>query len=238
MKYLPYVFLLSLLLTFPISSISKNLYSFVNLPINNQELSQLKKQVSSFNQSQVKSSSISNPPSPSPLPYSTLTPTQTPIPKQPTASSKLETTQPQPKYQLSPCEDDAPEGCYTMRDVPFEEMATAEELNYALNNYRQAHGLNKINIDPQICQLANQRALEVSTNFSHDGFRNHIENGDYDFTGFQSIAENLWQGSFSAVHIVEYGWDNSEGHRANLQGKFSRGCAGVYATNAVYIFVN
>ena len=97
------------------------------------------------------------------------------------------------------------EGFYVLKNTPDEPMTTVEQLNSAVNNYRQTHGLNTIFIDPQLCTIANQRAEEASKHFSHDGFQEHIENGDYNFTGFQEIGENLWQGSFSGVHIVEFG---------------------------------
>ena len=169
--------------------------------------------------------------------------TPTPPPAAPSTPEgiKLETKQTtsQPElenYQLIPCPDGT-QGCYTIPNAPSESMTSAEELNAATDQYRQAHGFTKLYIDPQLCEIAAQRAREIGNSFSHNGFNQHIQNGDYDYTGFTSIAENLWQGSFSGVHIVEYGWDKSEGHRANLQGDWSRGCGRVNGPNAVFIFV-
>jgi uncharacterized protein YkwD len=141
-------------------------------------------------------------------------------------------------YQLEPCDEGEEEGCYMIRDAPSETMSTVEELNLAVKQYRKSHNFNELTIDQNICQIAETRAHEVDAQFSHDGFSSHVENGDYDFLGFSTIAENLWQGSFSAVHIVEYGWDKSDGHRANLQGNWSRGCAGIFEDNAIFIFLN
>lgn len=152
-------------------------------------------------------------------------------------SSEIESTKERENYKLTTCENDL-EGCYSMNYSHSEEMATSEELNSTINDYRQAHDLNIIYIDPQICSVAEQRANEIKSDFSHNGFRNHAENGDYDFLGYSQIAENLWQGEFSAVHIVEFGWDRSEGHRKNLQGNWTRGCSAVSGFNAVFIFVN
>lgn len=130
------------------------------------------------------------------------------------------------------------DGFYVLKNAPSEPMSTVDELNQAVNNYRRTHGLNELFIDEQICQIAHQRAVEANQFFSHDGFSEHVKNGDYDYTGFKRISENLWDGSFSGVHIVEFGWDRSPGHRANLQGPWNRGCGGIFETTAAFIFLN
>jgi uncharacterized protein YkwD len=143
---------------------------------------------------------------------------------------------PSENYILEACPD-GEEDCYNLLNVPAEPMSTVDELNAAVNQYRSTHNLNLLFLDPQICELAAKRAPELEADFSHDGFSSHVENGDYDYTGFSVIGENIWMGSMSGVHIVEYGWDRSPGHRENLQGEWSRGCAGIYKTYATYIFV-
>lgn len=168
-------------------------------------------------------------------------PTPLPLPTQPSTNVqqtvKNSATQGQTNYNLEPCQDNQEEGCYSIKNAPLEEMATTAELNQAVNNYRSSHSRNTLQIDDQLCRIADQRALEAYQNFNHDGFRQHIEAGHYDSTGYKSIAENLWQGEFSGVHIVEFGWDKSPGHRQNLQGDWDKGCAGVAANTAVYIFL-
>lgn len=170
---------------------------------------------------------------PSPTPFSGS------VSKPPNQKKSIPTTQPAnpQNYKLEP-DPEGKEGFYVMKYAPSETMASVEELNQAINSYRQAHNLNTIYIDPQLCEIATRRALEIAKDFSHDKFGEHVSNGDYDYTGFNQIGENLWQGEFSAVHIVEFGWDQSPGHRANLQGNWSRGCAGVNGVNAVFIFAN
>lgn len=130
------------------------------------------------------------------------------------------------------------EGFYVLKNAPAEPMSTVEELNQAVNQYRQTHGLNQLEISTQLCEIASQRAQEVSQEFSHAQFQEHAQNGDYNHVNFQTISENIWEGSFSAVHIVEYGWDRSSGHRANLQGPWTKGCAAIYQTAAVFVFAN
>lgn len=138
-------------------------------------------------------------------------------------------------YQLE-AHPNGEEGHYIMRNAPKETMSTVEELNQAMNNYRRSHNLSELFIDPQMCQIAAQRAEEANQHFSHDEFKAHVENGDYDYTGFTQIGENLFDGSFSGVHIVEFGWDQSPSHRPNMHRDWTRGCGGVFASTAVFIF--
>lgn len=130
------------------------------------------------------------------------------------------------------------EGFYIIRNAPVGVMSTREELDKAVQNYRKSHNLNQIKIDDNLCLIAHERAVEASQDFSHDLFQEKAQKGEYNFANFTRISENLWDGSFSGVHIVEYGWDRSPGHRANLQGPWTRGCGGIYGTTAVYIFAN
>jgi len=155
----------------------------------------------------------------------------------PTSSPRLvpHETPSGPNYELEP-DPQGREGFYIMKAKPDETMATVEELNQAVNLYRQTHNLNQLQIEDSLCLIANERAHEIQEEFSHDRFGQHVQAGDYNHTGFSRIGENLWQGSFSGVHIVEFGWDKSPGHRANLLGDWSKGCAGVFQTNAVFIF--
>lgn len=143
--------------------------------------------------------------------------------------------QPVDNYKLEP-HPDGEEGFYVLKNTIPEPMSTKEDLNNAVNSYRKAHNLNELRIDEDLCGIATERASEAKVHFSHQEFQQHIENGDYNDIDFSVIGENLWQGSFSGVHIVEYGWDRSPGHRANLQGDWTRGCAGIDETTAVYIF--
>lgn len=137
-------------------------------------------------------------------------------------------------YKLRP--DPEKPGFFIMDNAPKEKMTTVEELNLAMNNYRKAHGLNELNINNELCKFADQRAREISNNFSHDGFNFHLINGDYTNSGFTSFGENIWQGYFSGVHIVEYAWDKSEGHRQAQLDNWSSGCAGVYDKYVSFIF--
>lgn len=71
----------------------------------------------------------------------------------------------QENYQLTP-HPNGEEGFYIMKHAPKEQMTSVEELNQALNHYREAHGLASLYIDPQICDIAAQRAAEAHEDFS------------------------------------------------------------------------
>jgi len=137
------------------------------------------------------------------------------------------------KMQSDP---NAPPGFFKMENVPPEKMATIEELNQAMNNYRKSHGLNELNINGELCIYANQRAHEIASVFTHDAFGNHIKNGDYRNSGYSWFNENIWQGYFSGTHIVEYAWDRSEGHKHTQLDNWSGGCAGVYDKYVSFLF--
>ena len=112
------------------------------------------------------------------------------------------------------------------------QMATADELNSVLNNYRVAHGLNALRIDGTLCAIAGERVREISTNFSHDGFEAAVERH-----GLQkSAGENIASGPLTAVQFVEWSWDKSPGHKANMLAGWNEGCGGVFDRFAVYIF--
>lgn len=129
--------------------------------------------------------------------------------------------------------DPAHGGQYVICNTVVEKMASVAELNSEQNNYRKNHGLNALNINDALCKIAASRAQEVSKNFSHDGFEAAVENSGI---GKKSYGENIASGPLSAVHFVEYSWDKSPGHKANMLGDWLDGCAGVADKYAVFLF--
>ena len=130
--------------------------------------------------------------------------------------------------------DPSHEGLYVICNTTSEQMATAAELNIAQNSYRVSHGLNSLTINDGMCKIAAARAKEISTNFSHDGFESAVERSG--ITDKSSFGENIASGPLSAVHFIEWSWDKSPGHKANMLGDWSDGCAGVYGRYAVFNF--
>lgn len=130
--------------------------------------------------------------------------------------------------------DPSHEGLYVICNTTNEQMATVSELNSAQNAYRVSHGLNTLTINDGLCKIAATRAKEISTNFSHDGFESAVERSG--ITDKSAFGENIASGPLSAVHFIEWSWDKSPGHQANMLGDWSDGCAGVYDRYTVFIF--
>lgn len=145
------------------------------------------------------------------------------------------TSEPQMGFQIEPHPDGDPNH-FILKNVTAQPMTTVDELNQAVNNFRHTHNLNQLVIPEDLCEIANKRAIEASTDFSHRQFEESVQKGEYNYVSFELIGENLWQGSLSGVHIVEFGWDKSPGHRQNLLRNWDRGCAGVFETTAVFVF--
>ena len=112
------------------------------------------------------------------------------------------------------------------------QMGTVSELNAALNNYRVAHQLNALTIDNTLCSIAAGRAVEISQNFSHDGFEAAV--GRHNLQ--KSVGENIASGPLTSVQFVEWSWDKSPGHKDNMLADWNEGCGGVFDWFAVFIF--
>lgn len=122
---------------------------------------------------------------------------------------------------------------YTICNVKTEKMATAEELNVAQNNYRAGQGKSRLSINSGLCGIAEVRAREIAKSFSHSGFEGAVKGSGL---GFSSYGENIASGPLSATRFVEWSWDKSSGHRANMLGDWSDGCGGVSDKYAVFLF--
>lgn len=125
------------------------------------------------------------------------------------------------------------------RFAPDDHMSTVDELNQAMNLYRQTHGLPTVNFDPLLCSIAQTRANQLQALGkldSHAGFSDLAHNQKtYDtmdeilFGGVQPVAD---------VHIVEWGWDQSlTGHHESISDPmWHNGCAGIAGYFAVFEF--
>lgn len=122
---------------------------------------------------------------------------------------------------------------YTICNVKTEKMATVDELNMAQNNYRAGQGKSRLSINSGLCGIAEVRAREIAKNFSHSGFEGAVKGSGL---GFSSYGENIASGPLSATRFVEWSWDKSPGHRANMLGDWSDGCGGVSDKYAVFLF--
>lgn len=129
--------------------------------------------------------------------------------------------------------DPSHEGLYVICNTSSEKMTTVDELNAAQNSYRVEHGLGNLNINSKLCEVAVGRAADVSKSFSHDGFKSAVEGSGL---GKSSYGENIASGPLTGVHFVEWSWDKSAGHKANMLGDWTDGCGGVSGKYAVFLF--
>lgn len=110
--------------------------------------------------------------------------------------------------------------------------AKTNSLNEALNSYRREHDLPGLQKRADLCKAAQTRLTEITTDFSHAGFKSALNSLHY-----QAAAENIWQGSLTTAGQVIVRWQASEGHRANMQGNWLYGCGAENGTRAVFLFM-
>ncbi len=118
-------------------------------------------------------------------------------------------------------------------------MSTVAELNQAMNQYRQSHGLPTLNFDSVLCNIAQARANQLQVLGKLDGHAGAY-NLVHDQQSFDTIDEVLFGGvqPVIGVHIVEWGWDQSlTGHHVAISNPLWRdGCAGIAGYFAVFEF--
>lgn len=81
-----------------------------------------------------------------------------------------------------------------------------------INAYRVQMGMDKTVTDPQVCQYAELRAVEISTEFSHRRF--HLGAGKFYGERFELATENLAM-EYPYQEIVA-AWINSPSHNKQL----------------------
>ena len=93
-----------------------------------------------------------------------------------------------------------------------------------INSYRISLGFTPFSTHPAVCDFAKLRALELTTNFSHEGFEQRFQNGSLPYESFSKVAENIANiATYSGVFEL---WKNSEGHNKNLLSESLFACVG------------
>lgn len=115
------------------------------------------------------------------------------------------------------------------KDNLAQRMAEFASYHYStvhqlINDYRKQRGLAELKEDAKMCELAQERAFEVSLNWSHDGYisRRPILFSVY-CPGCLRTGENLARSFLSPEEVVK-AWINSPTHKANLDGDYNIGC--------------
>jgi uncharacterized protein YkwD len=84
-----------------------------------------------------------------------------------------------------------------------------------INNYRSSQGLSSVQTSNETCSFAATRAVEIVSNFSHDGFQNRIDSKTLPYKTWSGITENIAMTS-NYKDVVNM-WINSPGHAANMR---------------------
>lgn len=107
--------------------------------------------------------------------------------------------------------------------TPVTVSAYASEVARLVNVERAKYNLDPLTLDTQLCQAAQVRAKEITSSFSHTR-----PNGSSCFSvlselgiSYRSAGENIAIGQQTPAEVVQ-AWMNSEGHRANILGSYSK----------------
>ena len=109
------------------------------------------------------------------------------------------------------------------------------EVYQLVNQERTKRGLNPLTLSPELNRIADERAEEISTDFSHDGFDAYKDDIRAIF-GNVYIGENAGKQAGNASAAMD-SWMNSSGHRANiLDTDYNNIGIGVYQSASGYLY--
>jgi uncharacterized protein YkwD len=85
----------------------------------------------------------------------------------------------------------------------------------AVNQYRSSLGLSSVQSNAETCSFATLRASEITSNFSHNGFYNRVNNHTIPYAQWAHATENIAETS-DYKQVVTL-WENSPSHAANMR---------------------
>lgn len=116
-------------------------------------------------------------------------------------------------------------------------VALYEEMLEQVNEYRTEAGLNKLELDYELCEAAEVRAKEITESFSHtrpDGRKSSTIFEDFNVQK-QYCGENIAYHYKKSTALVMDAWMNSEGHRANILNEdYTYLSVGLYEEDGYY----
>lgn len=147
----------------------------------------------------------------------TLTPTPSPTPTikpSPTPKPPITTvpTSAQPQTNITS----------TPPDVNTNDVG--QNLLNQVNSFRAGKGLSAFSTNGYACAFAVTRANEITSNFSHEGFRSRIESHTLPYPSYSSIGENI--AMYSSSDQVIQAWIDSPEHNENLSKEVPFACIG------------
>ena len=105
------------------------------------------------------------------------------------------------------------------------------------NEARREKGLSPLTLDKTLCRMATFKSQDMTTNgFSHSGSYGELPDLLKKFNvNYSSAGENIAYGTQGAYTIEEIfdSWMNSDGHRANILGDFTKLGYGMYSDGTV-----
>ncbi len=101
-----------------------------------------------------------------------------------------------------------------------------------INDFRTNNNLRTFTQSPKLCTMAEKRLVETKTDWSHNGFYNHVN--DFPYT---RIGENLVKGYFTEQLTLQ-AWLKSPLHKKNLTSGFIYSCLRCEENRCVQIFAN
>ena len=117
--------------------------------------------------------------------------------------------------------------------------SNSQDLLSAVNSFRNKNGLGRLSSSNTLCSIAQNRVNEnaaLGQLDDHAGFDKYFKGQ----TEFKGMGENLHWATYreTAEEIIENGWANSPGHKANmLDSKWQYGCgelAGTYFSSFIF----
>jgi hypothetical protein len=121
--------------------------------------------------------------------------------------------------------------------IPSPRITALDDLNTAVNTFRNMHEVSQLRLDSSLCVIAQSRLEELHARNDldhHEGFQKYFDMQSL----FNRMGETIYQSSDfqSNTSIVENGWANSSGHRQTLlDSTFRFGCGARDAHFAVFI---
>lgn len=96
----------------------------------------------------------------------------------------------------------------------FKPQKVIDEVYKIINVVRTAKGLSALTYNSNAQAIANRRAKEIISDFSHNGFMN-LSESEANIIGSGMIGENIAKGDVSVQSILNR-WMESEEHKANI----------------------
>ena len=107
-----------------------------------------------------------------------------------------------------------------------------EMIMNQINDFRLSNGLTRVETNDTTCRFAKTRVLEISTNFSHEGFNNRVNSNALPYPPYKLVTENIAMTSIPSA-VVNL-WINSPEHAQNMKSDTPYVCVGMLGNYYAY----